>query len=235
MKNKKMLAWIMAMALGATCMSGCGGQNQNEDSGEAKESGGDGEVVEIHMANWRTEEIEAFEEINAEFMKEYPNIRPVYDAIKATEYDSKISIDLQNGTAADLIYVRPFDRGCDLYEAGRIPESAKEAIKKAKKEGHLLFINTGRTRTSLPQKVTSLGFDGYVCGCGTNIYLGDKELLSVKLSNELCTQVAQTVRKYKVPVFYEASDAIYFDYQLPRVVEYVSGKHLIQHQQGHNR
>lgn len=106
---------------------------------------------------------------------------------------------------------------------GRIPESAKEAIKKAKKEGHLLFINTGRTRTSLPQKVTSLGFDGYVCGCGTNIYLGDKELLSVKLSNELCTQVAQTVRKYKVPVFYEASDAIYFDYQLPDEDGWIKG------------
>ena len=106
---------------------------------------------------------------------------------------------------------------------GRISESAKEAIKKAKKEGHLLFINTGRTRSSLPQKVTSLGFDGYVCGCGTNIYLGDKELLSVKLSNELCTQVAQTVRKYKVPVFYEASDAIYFDYQLPDEDGWIKG------------
>ena len=98
---------------------------------------------------------------------------------------------------------------------GKIPESTRKAIKMAREEGHLLFINTGRTRTSLPEKITSLGFDGYVCGCGTNIFLGNKELLSVKLSNEFCTQIAETVRKYKVPVFYEASDAIYFDHQVP--------------------
>ena len=98
---------------------------------------------------------------------------------------------------------------------GKIPESTKKAIKMAKEEGHLLFVNTGRTRTSLPEKITSLNFDGYVCGCGTNIFLGDQELLSAKLSNELCTEVAKTVRRYKVPVFYEASDAIYFDYEIP--------------------
>ena len=76
---------------------------------------------------------------------------------------------------------------------GKIPESTRKAIKMAREEGHLLFINTGRTRTSLPEKITSLGFDGYVCGCGTNIFLGNKELLSVKLSNEFCTQIAETV------------------------------------------
>ena len=76
------------------------------------------EPVEIHLANWRVEEIEAFEEINAAFMEEYPNIKPVYDAIVATEYDSKLSIDLNTKQAADIVYVRPFDRGRDLYDAG---------------------------------------------------------------------------------------------------------------------
>lgn len=98
---------------------------------------------------------------------------------------------------------------------GRIPESTRKAVQMAREEGHLLFVNTGRTRSSLPRKVTSLGFDGYVCGCGTNIFLGDQELLSARLSNALCTEVAETVRKYKVPVFYEAADAIYFDYEIP--------------------
>lgn len=98
---------------------------------------------------------------------------------------------------------------------GIIPESTKKAIEMAKKEGHLLFVNTGRTRTGLPKKITDLDFHGYVCGCGTNIFLGEKELLLAKLSNELCAQTAEIVRKYQVPVFYEASDAIYFDYQIP--------------------
>lgn len=35
---------------------------------------------------------------------------------------------------------------------GVMPESTKLALKKARDNGHLLFINTGRTRTSLPEK-----------------------------------------------------------------------------------
>lgn len=34
----------------------------------------------------------------------------------------------------------------------RLPESTRIAVKKAREQGHLLFINTGRTRASLPKK-----------------------------------------------------------------------------------
>lgn len=98
---------------------------------------------------------------------------------------------------------------------GEIPESTKTAVKEAKEQGHLLFINTGRTRTSLPKELLDLGFDGLVCGCGINIFLENREILSVKLTNEFCKEVAKRVRECKVPVFYEASDAIYLDPQMP--------------------
>lgn len=100
---------------------------------------------------------------------------------------------------------------------GEIPESTRAAVREARAQGHLLFINTGRTRASLPKDVLEMGFDGLVCGCGTNIYLNDKELLTAKLTNSLCKEVARTVRTYHVPVFYEASDGIYFDYESPQI------------------
>jgi len=126
--KRKMIALLLVMAMLFT-LTACGGsapQPESEapaaidapQSAPAPAPAPEEEIVEIHMANWRVEEIAAFEEINAEFMKEYPNIRPVYDAIKATEYDSKIAMDFTSGTAADIVYVRPFDRGYDLYEAG---------------------------------------------------------------------------------------------------------------------
>lgn len=98
---------------------------------------------------------------------------------------------------------------------GEMPESTKRAIKEAKEQGHLLFINTGRTRTSIPSVILDMAFDGYVCGCGTNIYLKEEELLMAKLTNHLCKEVARKIREYEVPVFYEASDAVYFDYEIP--------------------
>lgn len=131
MRNKKVLALVLAVMMAGAALAGCGGQEKADSGTEGGQdtSGGSGEeVVEIRMSNWRVEEIEAFEEINAEFMKEYPNIKPVYDAIKATEYDSKISIDLQNNTAADLLYIRPFDRGQDLYEQGYIEAITQEQV-----------------------------------------------------------------------------------------------------------
>ncbi|MGI5977478.1 MAG: ABC transporter substrate-binding protein [Candidatus Limivicinus sp.] len=122
--KRKLIAMVLMAAMILT-LAACGSGNTEEAPAAAEKpeeaqavSQDTDEVVEIHLANWRTEEIEAFEEINAEFMKEYPNIHPVYDAIKNTEYDSKLSIDLTSGTAADIVYVRPFDRGYDLYKNG---------------------------------------------------------------------------------------------------------------------
>ena len=59
-----------------------------------------------------------------------------------------------------------------------IPDSTQQALKAARKNGHLLFINSGRTYTMLPDMIREMNFDGYVCGCGSQIYLHDKLLLS---------------------------------------------------------
>ena len=120
--KRKLIAMLILGAM-LLSMAACGSEPEAEPAQTNAPAAEDAavqadEVVEIHLANWRVEEIEAFKEINAEFMKEYPNIRPVYDAIKATEYDSKLSIDLTSGTAADIVYVRPFDRGYELYKNG---------------------------------------------------------------------------------------------------------------------
>lgn len=52
-------------------------------------------------------------------------------------------------------------------DSGTVPESTKEAIKKVRENGHLTFINTGRTFINVNPNIKELGFDGYLCGCGT--------------------------------------------------------------------
>ena len=53
---------------------------------------------------------------------------------------------------------------------GHIPESTREAIRKVRENGHLVFINSGRTRGYIRDpKLFSLGLDGIVSGCGTMI------------------------------------------------------------------
>ena len=62
-------------------------------------------------------------------------------------------------------------------ERAVIPESTREAIKETRKIGNLTFINSGRTAFNISPKVKELGFDGYICGCGTYIEYGGKVLL----------------------------------------------------------
>ena len=58
-----------------------------------------------------------------------------------------------------------------------IPESAIMAIKKAKENGHLIFINTGRPFPLIDECIKSLKPDGQVCGCGSYIRYRDEVLV----------------------------------------------------------
>lgn len=91
-----------------------------------------------------------------------------------------------------------------------VPESAKKALLQAKENGHLLFVNTGRPYAILDPYLFDLGFDGFVCGCGTNIYYHGQELFYHQLSVETCKALVQSVHKYKIDAVLEGRDSVYF-------------------------
>ncbi|WP_258360823.1 ABC transporter substrate-binding protein [Moorella sulfitireducens] len=127
MRKRKNLLVFLAAVLGLAMLAGCGGQKQ---TGQAPQGGsGDKEQdVELRLASWRVEEIEAFKKLNEEFNKEYPNIKIKYEPVKATEYDSLLSMALSTNTAADLMYIRPFDRGLNLFESGNLVELSEKDV-----------------------------------------------------------------------------------------------------------
>lgn len=98
---------------------------------------------------------------------------------------------------------------------GEIPESTKKAIAQAKENGHKVFINTGRTYFSIGREFKDMGFDGYICGCGTHIYYHGKKLLNSEIPHDLCVRTGKLLRKNQVPVFYEADRNIFFDFTYP--------------------
>ena len=57
-----------------------------------------------------------------------------------------------------------------------VPESAVQALKKAKENGSLLFLCSGRCLAIIPEDIMALGFDGMVGGCGTYIEIGGRGL-----------------------------------------------------------
>ena len=72
---------------------------------------------------------------------------------------------------------------------GSIPQSAIDAIREARAAGNLMFINTGRCFQHVEPRFREIGFDGYICGCGTNIYCDDKELLHIGQTHETMMEI----------------------------------------------
>ena len=95
-----------------------------------------------------------------------------------------------------------------------IPESTITALKKAKENGHLIFINTGRTFSLIDKCIKDLKPDGYVCGCGTYIRYHDKVLFSYTLSPKRCHEIKELVRKTNIDGVLEGTNSIYFDQRI---------------------
>lgn len=92
-----------------------------------------------------------------------------------------------------------------------IPESTINALKKAKENGHLLFVNTGRPFCALSKDLYSLNFDGYICGSGTHVYLGQDILYEKNVEKGKCFEIVEKLREYKISAILEGKNNVYFD------------------------
>lgn len=92
-----------------------------------------------------------------------------------------------------------------------IPESTKNAIKKAREKGHLAFINTGRTYFNVEKEVREIGFDGFVCGCGTYIKIDNQVIEAATIEEANGIKVMEVLRKYKMEAVLEGLEDVYFD------------------------
>ena len=89
-----------------------------------------------------------------------------------------------------------FDIDGTLYEFEKgIPESAREALKLLKENGHIIILCTGRPVSTVFQEVLSLPHDGIISGAGTRVEYGDKILRNELLPNELLRQVVPRLEK----------------------------------------
>lgn len=65
-----------------------------------------------------------------------------------------------------------------------IPESAKLAVQKARENGHLVFICTGRPKSLISPDILEVGFDGMIGSAGGYIEMDQEVLLHVNVKKE---------------------------------------------------
>lgn len=91
----------------------------------------------------------------------------------------------------------------------QIPDSAIQAIHQAQANGHLAFINTGRTFRTMPDEIKALSFDGFLCGCGTRVIYHGQTLLSHAFSMERGIELIDLMEELDIEAFLEGSEDVY--------------------------
>lgn len=114
----------------------------------------------------------------------------------------------------------------------KIPQSAVEALKQARKNGHLLFVNTGRTYCSLPAELKAYTvqkeektenadalFDGLLCGCGSYLVYHGEVLLESHLEQKRGREIIDKMQECRLDGALEGTDGMYFSRKRSRFLK----------------
>lgn len=84
------------------------------------------EELTLTVSSWRTDDISQMNRINALFTASHPNVTINFQPINATEYDESTRENLELGTGADILFLRSYDKGRDLYDSGYLYDLTEE-------------------------------------------------------------------------------------------------------------
>lgn len=95
-----------------------------------------------------------------------------------------------------------------LADRGQVPAVHVEAVRRARDNGHLILLCTGRPRAMITGELAAL-FDGFVGAGGGYVELGGTVLADVRFPSELAARVASVLTTHDVTFILEAPEAVY--------------------------
>lgn len=103
--------------------------------------------------------------------------------------------------------------GTLVGEDGRVmPESAKTAIRRARENGHVCMINTGRTLALVGEEITGqAAFDGLALGCGTMIVYHGQTLFHKTFSETESRDIIDGLHRHQIDACLEGRDNNYLE------------------------
>lgn len=101
------------------------------------------------------------------------------------------------------------------YETQIIPESAVEAIRLLRKNGHIPVVNTGRPIGHVDPRIRELDFAGWICSCGMELSLDGNMIYQDYPSQEVCRQILALSHECRMAIQTEGTDCLLFDADMP--------------------
>ena len=99
--------------------------------------------------------------------------------------------------------------GTLVNDRGLVPDSARQAVREARANGHCVFLCTGRSPAELWPELTDIGFDGLIAASGAFVEVGTDELLHRCLTHSEVEHVLGFFEARNINFYFQANDGIY--------------------------
>ena len=94
------------------------------------------------------------------------------------------------------------------YE-NNLPESAVLAIRKARENGHKVYMSTGRSKAEIYQNIWDIGFDGMIGGNGSYVENQGKVIMHQLITLEQCKRIVDWLHERKLEFYLESNNGLF--------------------------
>ena len=91
---------------------------------------------------------------------------------------------------------------------GEFPESAKEALRLAKANGHKIILCTGRSICQIEERLLEFGFDGFVSAAGANVTYGGKEIFANHMTEAQLSKLLDFMKSQEMIYMLQCTDKV---------------------------
>ncbi|MDY6827555.1 MAG: Cof-type HAD-IIB family hydrolase [Bacillota bacterium] len=99
--------------------------------------------------------------------------------------------------------------GTLLDKKHRLPPSAVEAVNRLRKEGHLVFVNTGFGRAEIRPEILDIGIDGIIAANGTSVHVGEKRILEETIPQSVLEEILPRFEERKIDLWLSGPEYVY--------------------------
>lgn len=92
---------------------------------------------------------------------------------------------------------------------GEVPESARKAIQAARKNGHLSYICTGRSKPEIVDSILSIGFDGIIGAGGGYIEIGNKVVQHQTMDKDAVLEIVHYFEQNNIGYYLESNEGLF--------------------------
>ena len=90
-----------------------------------------------------------------------------------------------------------------------LPQSAVDAIRQARKNGHKVYICTGRSKAEVYQEIWDIGLDGMIGGNGAYVEDNGKVVAHKLITAEQCKRIVDWLHNRKLEFYLESNNGLF--------------------------